>query len=285
VGGRLTEQSARRDRGPADEGPRGSSEPGAADSRTRILSLDKAVTIMDVLDRASGGMQLAEISRHAGMNRSTAYRILSTLEANRIVMRDEHLRYRLGFRLFELGSAAKDHHVGFHEIAAVHLRHTAERLGVTGFLAVRDGERALYVEQAVYGDPHYVAYPAGRSLPLHIGAASRVLLAHASPDDVDQYLSGPLVALGPMSVTEPSLLRRVLEDVRRDGIAVTDGDVTPGLAACGAPVLDRSGAVVAAASVSALTVRVLGAERAHIAQAVRDLAGVISRELGWHGGR
>lgn len=247
------------------------------DSKTgSVQSIGKAVELLDALDKASDGMHLAALAREVGLNRSTVYRILSTLEADRIVMRDQHLRYRLGFRLFELGSVAKDHHIGFHETAAASMRRFAERLGLTAFLAVRVDDRALFVEQAVYGDPHYVAFPAGTSLPLNVGAVSHVLLAWADPDLVEQVLSRPLPHVSPMSITDPKRLRLELAEVRRNDIAVIDGDVTVGLAAIGAPVRNRAGDVVAAVSLSGLSTRLLGSERACITAAVQDLAAEVS---------
>jgi DNA-binding IclR family transcriptional regulator len=251
----------------------------ASQGRDRILSLDKAVAILDLLAQTFDGLLLADISRRTGMNRSTVYRILSSLETNRMVMRDERLRYRLGFLLYNLGDTAKDQNVEFHGIASDHLCRTAEQLGATGFLAVRDNGRALYVAQAVYGDPHYVAYPAGSSLPLHVGAAGRVLLAYAGADEVERYLMTPLEQLTPMTISDPAELRRSLAEIRRECLALTDGDVTMGLGACGAPVHDASGRVLAAVSISGPSDVVLGSGRARIIEAVRALAERISDDL------
>lgn len=241
--------------------------------------MDKAVTILDLLADTFDGLLLADISRRTGMNRSTAYRILSSLESNRMVMRDERLRYRLGFLLYNLGATAKDQNVGFHAKAADHMRRTAAQLGATAFLAVRDNGRALYVDQAVYGDPHYVAYPAGSSLPLHVGAAGRVLLAYAGADEIELYLAGPMERLTPQTICDPEELRRSLAEIRRRGLALTDSDVTVGLGACGAPIHDAAGTVVAAVSISGPSAAVLGSGRTRIVDAVRGLAHRISDEL------
>lgn len=251
----------------------------AAAGRDRILSLDKVVKILDLLAHTFDGLLLADISRRTGMNRSTVYRILSSLESNRMVMRDERLRYRLGFLLYNLGATAKDQNVSFHGKASEQMRRTAEQLGATSFLAVRDNGRALYVAQAVYGDPHYVAYPAGSSLPLHVGAAGRVLLAYAEPDEIERYLATAMEKLTPMTISDPEELRRSLAEIRRQGLALTDGDVTIGLGACGAPIHDAAGRVVAAVSISGPSNAVLGSGRARIVDAVRALAGRISDEL------
>jgi DNA-binding IclR family transcriptional regulator len=253
--------------------------------RSRVQVIDKAIELLDALSKAPNGLHVAEMARRVGNNRSTAYRILGTLIAHRLVMRNNDLTYRLGFRLFELGSSVKEHHLAFHGAAIAHLRAGAESLGMTAFLCIRDRDRALFVEQAVYGDIQYVAYPAGTSLPLNTGAASRVLLAYASEEDLDRLLAGSLERLTAMSITDPEELRRELRDIRSTGIAVSDGDVTLGLGAIGAPLVNARGQVIAAVSLAGVSQRLFGPERPAITDTVRQMATAISRELGWSGQR
>lgn len=261
----------------------------AGSERSGIQVIDKAVELLEALKGSASGLPLAEIARRVRMNRSTAYRILSTLEANRLVMRDEHLRYRLGFRLFELGSTVKEQHVAYHAAAIAHMRRVAQQLGLTAFLGVRDGDRdgdrALFIEQAVFGDIHYVGYPAGTYLPLNLGAGPRILLAHCEPEEIERILHTALGRLTEMSLTDPNELRTELSSIRQTGVAITDGDITIGLAAVGAPVFDGRGEVIAAVSLSGLSQRLLGTDRPEIVDAVKKMAGDMSRELGWVGAR
>lgn len=253
--------------------------------RSRVQVIDKAIELLDELSKAPNGLTLAEIGRRVGINRSTAYRILTTLIAHRLVMRGDDLTYRLGFRLFELGSSVKEHHLAFHGAAIAHLRAGAEVFGLTAFLCIRDRDRALFVEQAVYGDIQYVAYPAGTTLPLHTGAASRVLLAFASEDDLDRLLGRKLERLTAMSITDPEELRRDLRQIRSSGIAVSDGDVTLGLGAIGAPVVSARGQVIAAISLAGVSQRLFGPDRPAITETVRQVAAAISHEIGGDGQR
>lgn len=256
-------------------------KPAEADSqdRNRILSLGKAVEIVWVLSRSPSGLLLADISKRAGMNRSTVYRILNSLEHNRVVMRDDLLRYRLGFLVNNLGRAAVDQNVAYHHRAAMHLHQTARQLGATAFLAVRQHNRALYVLQAVYGDPHYVAYPVGHSLPLHVGAAGRVLLAFASADEIDSYLASRLERLTPATVVAPEELRKILLEIRRESISLTDGDITIGIGGCAAPICDAAGNAIAAVSISGPSSDILGSRETEYINATRELAARIGADL------
>lgn len=252
--------------------------------RSRIQVLDRAIDLLTALDQASSGVPLAELSRIAGVNRSTAYRILNTLVANRIVVRDEQLRYRLGFRLFELGSTVSKQDIAHHGTVLEHLHTTAATYGLTAFLVVREGDRALVIAQAVFGDVRHIAFPAGNYLALNLGAAPQVLLAHADPDDIDRIIRTSLTRMTVMSRTDPEELRAELAAIRRDGYAIADGDIITGVAAIGAPVHDARGAVLAAVSLSGLSDRMAGSDRGRIIDAVRAMAAEISGEFGWHGG-
>jgi len=72
-----------------------------------IRSVDRAVAILDVL--AVGGWKAgAEVARELGVHRSTALRLLATLERHRLVERDQRTaKYRLGGRLVQLASAVR----------------------------------------------------------------------------------------------------------------------------------------------------------------------------------
>lgn len=249
--------------------------------RTSIQVIDRAVALLGALASAPGGLHLAEIARRVGINRSTAYRILTSLAGHRLVMRDDHLNYRLGFGLFELGSTVPEHHLAFHAAATAILDTTAESLGLTAFICIADRDRALFIKQAMYGDVRHVAYPEGSSLPLHASAGSRVLLAHAPVDLVDRLLSRPLEALTVRTPTDPELLREDLREIRERGYAVGDGDVTIGMGTIGAPVRGSDGRVVAAVSLTDLSQRLFGAEERQMIDAAKKMAADISAELGW----
>jgi DNA-binding IclR family transcriptional regulator len=258
-------------------------QPDMESDRSRVQVIDKAVELLSALAAAPKALPVAELAASARVNRSTAYRILGTLEAHRLVVRTGEQKYRLGMRLFELGCKVTEHDLPFNGPAIAHLRSAAEALKLTGFMCVRDRDRALYIEQAVYGGIQYVPYPAGTSLPLHTGAASRVLLAFASDDDIDRILNRGLERLTAMTTTSPTVLRQQLHAIREAGFAESHDDVTLGISAIGFPVVSGRGDVIAAVSLSGLSSRIFGPEQPQITDAIRRVATLISREIGWDG--
>ena len=122
----------------------------------------------------------------------------------------------------------------------------------------------------------------GGSLPLHVGAAPRALLAFEPRGFWDEYLAkGPLAAHTPLTPTSPEQLVRELEQVRDTGCAVSDEDVVLGMAAVGAPIFDHQGAIRAALSMSGPRPAILGEHADATRELVTSAAGEISRSLGF----
>lgn len=249
--------------------------------QTAIQVIDRAAALLEALAAAPDGLHLAEIARRVGLNRSTAYRILTSLIGHRWVMRDGRLTYRLGFGLFELGSAVPEHHLAMQGAATGILQGAAESLGLNAFVCIVDRDRALFIKQAMYGDVRQVAYPQGSSMPLHASAGPRVLLAHAAPELVERLLSHELAPFTARTPTDPAAMRQELQRIRERGYAIGDGDVTLGMGAIGVPITGSTGRVVAAVSLTDLSQRLFGDEQPRLIEAALMLAADISRELGW----
>ena len=123
-------------------------------------------------------------------------------------------------------------------------------------------------------------YQEGERLPLHVGAGPVVLLAGLADEEVDRILVAPPAALTHYSITDRDAIRARVDQVRRDGVAFSDQDVTVGVGAIGVPIRDSSGRVVAAVSVSGVIQVLFGERQAGIIAALQETAASIGRELG-----
>ncbi|MFC7752440.1 IclR family transcriptional regulator [Tsukamurella soli] len=157
--------------------------------------------------------------------------------------------------------------------------------GETTFLCVRHGTRAVCIERIDGVRVNSRVLRLGRSLPLHIGAAPRALLAFEDREHWEEYAS--------MVAGSEDLLRDVgsrselytqLEEIRAAGLVISDNNVTPGIAAIGAPIFDHYGRVAASLSVSGLRDGVLGESEdggPTVRELVRQGARDLSSYLGW----
>jgi DNA-binding IclR family transcriptional regulator len=190
--------------------------------------LDKAVVILSFI--AEGGpATLAEVVGGTGLSRPTAHRLLSALEAHRLVGRNGG-RYSLGVRLLAWGSGAAGSSLV--EAARTTLVALRDETGESTQLYVREGDRRVCVasvERAGGGLKDVV--PVGAVLPLDRGSGGKVLLAWA--EDGERFLR----------LAE-------LEEVRRRGWAESVAEREAGVASVSAPVFGPGGELRAAVCAS-----------------------------------
>jgi DNA-binding IclR family transcriptional regulator len=159
-----------------------------------------------------------------------------------------------------------------------------EEMGETTFLCVRRGDDAVCIERIDGSRVNLLALRLGGSLPLHVGAAARALLAFEPPAAWDGYLERR--KLEPLTAKTPATREAVLEELRATrarGYSISDEDVTPGVGSVGSLIFDHTGAVRAALSVGGMRDFVF-ADASRAIDLVRDGA-TISRSLGHDGSR
>ncbi|MCX5821973.1 MAG: IclR family transcriptional regulator [Deltaproteobacteria bacterium] len=121
----------------------------------------------------------------------------------------------------------------------------------------------------------------GKILPLHCGAAGKVLLAYLSDKERKKNLHGkPLSKFTPITITDPALLEADLERIRRDGYAVSVGEREDGTYSVVAPVMGGKGEIVASLSISGPIFRLSEEQKAANIQAVLKASREISALLG-----
>jgi DNA-binding IclR family transcriptional regulator len=250
-----------------------------------VRSVDRAVAILDLLAAAgsAGWRTGAEVARELGVHRSTALRLLATLERHALVERDQRTaRYRLGRRLPQLASVVTG---GFdlRYVARPVCEQLAAATGETATFELLIGDDIVPIEQATASNSVMSVNWLGRRYPVHCTASGKVFLAF-SPEAVrERLLARPLEPVTPRTVTDRAVLEAQLEEARRAGLARTHEELELGLDAMAAPVYAPEGEVVAAVDVSGPSHRLAG--RPELDRLTRDAAADLSRRLGYRGRR
>jgi DNA-binding IclR family transcriptional regulator len=219
------------------------------ESRTATNSLERALTLLDIVARERDGLTNAEISRRMKIAPSSCSYILSRLEREGYLRRDKSSnRYLIGLKLVELAYGAL-RTVGHRPIVEPALHRLVEQTRLTAIIAVWVRGRAVVVEKVEspesikldvdLGYPHYV----------HSSAAGKVLLAHRSAEEINDVvrLHG-LPRRTAKTITSKSQLLQELETVRAREYASSNEEEFIGGRAVAAPILDGTGTVCAAVS-------------------------------------
>jgi len=244
-----------------------------------VAVLAKAVGMLDHL-AAEGEATPARLAELTVEPRSSVYRLLASLRELGLVEPGRRRgTYMLGLELFRLGQTVVTRFDERQAALPVMERIHAD-VGETIFLCVRRGRDAVCIERIDGARVNLLALGLGGSLPLHAGGAPRALLAFEPPEAWEEYVAqGELEAPTPRSPATREALLEELRRTRERGYAVSDEDVTPGVASVGAPVFDHTGAVRAALSVGGLRDAILG-NGSRATELVLDGAAAISRSLG-----
>jgi IclR family KDG regulon transcriptional repressor len=226
--------------------PQGQTDPGSA----RDTSVDKALALLNSFEIGDLSVGVSELARRVRIPKSTAFRLLSILETNGMVVRDGN-RYALGYRLFELGQRVPDlqpHRL--RDIATPHMEDLYRLSGESVHLAVLDGCDVTYLSK-IFGHRQSPCPTAiGRRTPAHCTAGGKALLAFSGPDRVRAMLSTGLIRRTPYTIVAPGLFVRELEQVRRRGFALDAEEAQIGVTCVAAPILSKDRHAVAALSIS-----------------------------------
>lgn len=220
-------------------------------------TLGNGLRLLELLHDRSGGLGVNEIAAALGLHRTVVYRLLGTLRAHHLVVRDGG-RYLLGPGLFELaGSVQAD----LRRAAEPHLATLADRVGATAFLTVADGDDAV---SACVVEPRsarlHVSYRLGVRHPLTLSAAGLAILAGRAAQPGE---------------------RPELATARRRGYASTTGELEPGAWGLAMPLPSRDQHATASIGVVAMTTL----DTHGVVSAVRDAVDAVATAAGLVRGR
>jgi DNA-binding IclR family transcriptional regulator len=244
--------------------------------------ISKVSALLSILE-ARGATTAIDLAETLGEPLSSIYRLLQSLGATGWVDRGPRRgSYRLGLTLMTIGSLVEEQ-LDIREASVPALRDLVSTIGVTSFLCVRRNARAVCLERIDGFAVQSLAMQLGSSLPLYAGAAPRVLLAFLPAAERDAVMrdNGEQLNGDPVRPS-PAALSSDVGAIRAAGYAISDGDVTSGIGALGAPVFNHRGEVEGAISISGLRDQLLGP--AVMTRNIRLLlaaASAASAALGW----
>ncbi|RIV40918.1 IclR family transcriptional regulator [Micromonospora radicis] len=231
--------------------------------------------MLDAFSPASPALSLSELARRAELPLPTAYRRVAELVRWGALERGDDGRYRIGLRLWEVGSLAP-RGLGLRELALPIMEDLYEVTHENVQLAVRQDLELVFIERIAGRHAVPVLTRVGGRFALHATGVGLVLLAYAPAEVQEQVLAAPLERYTELTVTDPVRLRRRLAEVRRVGYAVSDRQVTMDALSVAAPIRAPEG-VVAAIS---LVVAHDRADPVALAPLVQAAGRVLSRALG-----
>ncbi|MBB5923170.1 DNA-binding IclR family transcriptional regulator [Actinoalloteichus hoggarensis] len=193
-------------------------------------TLDSGLRILWELRDHPDGLPHGELSRRLGIERTAVYRLIGTLQSNRLVTKTDEGRYQLALGLLELASSVLPQ---LRRTFTHQLRELAEMSQATAFVTALDGENSCVV--VAVAEPSktitHVAYRVGARHEAERGASGIAILAGRPPVPGE---------------------REAITEARRLGYSVTSGELQQGAWGIAAPIRPPNGPAVASVGVVAI---------------------------------
>jgi DNA-binding IclR family transcriptional regulator len=268
----------------SDAEPSAGSNGGAANGEASggtatVQSVDRALTILELLAR-DGEAGVTEIAAGLGVHKSTAFRLLVTLESHRLVEQvGDRGRYRLGVGNLRLAGATTARLDLVTEARPV-CRQLAADTGETVNITVRSETSALYLDQVAGSSALQSHNWVGQHIPLHATSNGKVLLSELSDVELKAALR-ELPRFTDATIVARARLRDELAKVREDGYALAVDELELGLTAAAAPIRSAHGDIIASMSISGPTFRLDDQRLAEAVPMLVAAATEVSHRLGW----
>jgi DNA-binding IclR family transcriptional regulator len=251
---------------------------GAVLDANAVRSVDRAASLLIALGEWDGEAGVTELARSLGLHKSTASRLLATLQKRGLVQQDEDSgKYSLGLALVRLGGQA-ERTLDLRSAAMAQLRDVALSVKETTTLGVLEGDRVVTIASS---DASGKGHDRGvRYLPLHATAPGKVLLSNRPEREVIRLSRVGFMPYTPRTIVRVDLLFEEFARVRKRGFATAFGEHEPTVNAVAVPVFDHRGSVVAALEVRAPGNRILPSRVPELTGRIRDAAAVITENIG-----
>ncbi|HEY4551954.1 MAG TPA: IclR family transcriptional regulator [Bacillaceae bacterium] len=252
-------------------------------------SVIKALKLLNLFTEEKPELSLKQIAAAANLPKSTAFRLLASLERCEFLIKtkeSEHdSRYRLGLKLLELGHLVSSQ-LEIRETALPFMEKLAREINEVIHLVVLNQDVATYIEKVDSTRAIRLYTRIGKSSPLYIGSGPKLLLAFLPGEKQNHILhAGELKPLANGMPIDKEALLEELADIRKQGFAYSEGEQDPDTTGVSFPIYDFREEVVAALAVSGLSSHFEGERLGNIKRSAEETAEAISAQLGFRRGR
>ncbi|WP_170984305.1 IclR family transcriptional regulator [Rhodoligotrophos defluvii] len=247
-----------------------------------VNSLQKGFAVLKAFSRERPRLTLAQITKITGLDKSAAQRFLYTLHELGFITKDEETKqYSLSAKILEFAYTYL-YSDPIIERAQPFLVEVHEKTGETVNLAVLDGSDIILISRIPSRHVLSTNIQIGFRLPAIYSASGRVIAALLPQAERERLLDeSAYVAYTPNTVIDRKRIRQLIQQAAADGYAMVESQVISADISAAAPVIDGSGRVVAAVSMSVPNTRMKFAEAKRLfVPAVVEAARKISVALG-----
>lgn len=252
---------------------------------SNVQSVERALTLLEILAEEGGPMAITEIVKKVGLKISTVHRLLATLVSRGYVEKEgENGKYKLSLKLLSMGQSSA-YPLDLRARARRYLEELVERCNETANLTVFDKGEVVYIDQVESTNIVLVKMfsTIGTRRQAHCTGSGKVLLAYLPPAEQERIVSSvELKRYTDETIIDKDILMKELQRIHTQGYALDMGERVKDMRCVAAPVMRHDGDVIAAVSVSGPSTRITSYYMNNeLIEIVRDVAGKLSASLGY----
>lgn len=247
-----------------------------------VKSVSRALDIIQLVSLKKGGLGVTEISKQIDINKSSVYRILSTLAQYGYIEQDESTgRYKLGYKFLEISSKLLDS-IDLRAEARPFLQELENETNEVIHLVVYDQGEVVYIEKLEGTETLRMHSKVGKRAPMHCTSVGKAILAYQPTVIVQEIIDRKGLPIHTdKTITEKNVLFEELIRVKKAGYALDLEENESGITCIAVPIFDHLGKVVAAVSISGPSIRMTEERLEQLKQKMVNVGLRISSRLGY----
>lgn len=216
------------------------------DKGSMVRSISVTFKLLDTMVRAGEPMRVTEIARQMKESKAKIHRHLSTLRSLGVVEQEKTSeKYRLGWKLFQLGQAAFEQ-FDLKSIAEPHMVRLRDLTNQSAVLSVPSGGEAMVIASmdSTSSTSLRISAIPGTTPPITASAQGRIILSYSSTDYQNEVLEKPLTSYNDKSLTNTDELRQRLSLIKQRLYETAIEEVMLGFSTIAAPIFDADNKLI-----------------------------------------
>jgi DNA-binding IclR family transcriptional regulator len=247
-----------------------------------VKSVSRALDIIGLVGSKKGGLGVTEIANQMDINKSSVYRILSTMVQYGYIEQDSDTgRYKLGYKFLEISSKLLES-IDLRAEAKPYLQELENETNEVIHLVVYDQGEVVYIEKLEGNETLRMHSKVGKRAPMHCTSVGKAILAHLPSSVVLEILERKGMPMHTdKTITKKEEFLKELIQVKQTGYALDLEENEYGITCIAVPIFDHLGKVTAAVSISGPTIRMTKERLKQLQSHMQRMGKQISERLGY----
>lgn len=248
-----------------------------------VQSVKRAMMILECFTGPLKEMGITELANAMELSKSTLFGLVNTLlNEGYLEQNPENKKYRLGLKLFEMGSLVQ-RRMDIRQITRPYLEILSNRFCLTVHMAVYSSGEVVYIDKMDVPDAIIIYSQIGKRAPLHCTGIGKAILSYLPEAEIELLLQRKfLTKHTEHTIIEPEQLREELNRAHFSGFAVDNEEIEIGLRCVAAPIFDFQGRPIAALSISGAASQMTEEKILEISCDLKKVTVEISKKLGYN---